>query len=182
MSTKNQVILFAIFIGLLNSCEFNKNDSDSETNQMIDVFGKFEIELPLNWHKEFNSTEFSAGIISSDTSKELSETIVINANWNLDTVNINSHLEDLMDSLNTTIGLETKIKKTGSINEYRTYFSYGYGLDSLTDLKLNQLLYILKSDSLKGHILLTARIYGDTLKNEHSKQVSQIVESIRMKK
>jgi hypothetical protein len=182
MSTKNQVILFAIFIGLLNSCEFNKNDSESNLNKVIDVFGKFEIELPLNWHKEFNSTEFSAGIISSDTTKELSETIIINANWNQDTVFINSHLENFMDSLKTTHGLETKIKKTGSINGYRTYFNYGFGLDSMSDLKFNQLLYILKSDSLKGHILLTARIYGDTIKHEHSEQVSQIVESIRMKK
>jgi len=182
MSIKNQVILFAIVIGLLNSCEFNKNDSKSELNKVIDVFGKFEIELPLNWYKEFNSTEFSAGIISSDTSKELYENIIINATWNQDTVFINPHLENLMDSINTTFGLETKIKKTGSINGYRTYFNYGFGLDSLADMKLNQLLYILKSDSLKGHILLTARIYGDTIKYEHSEQVSQIVESIRMKK
>ena len=175
-------LLILVFAGLLFSCEMNKNNSDLELKNVSDLKGKFEIGLPVNWQKEFNSYGFSSGLISSDTSKELEETIIINVNWNQDTIYINSHLEEIMDSLNMTVGLETKMKKSGRINDYRTYFNYSYGLDSVTNLQINQLLYILKSDSLHGHVLFTARIYGDSVSKRHSELIAAIVESIKMKK
>ena len=182
MRNKNYIIVIAIVFGLLFSCKTTNNEPELELKNVFDLKGKFEIELPSNWHKKYNSSEFSSGIISSDTTKELSETTIINVNWNQDTVYINSHLEKLIDSLNMTIGLETKTKKSGRINDYRTYFNYGTGLDSTTELRINQLLYILKSDSINGHILLTASIYGDSVSQRQSEQIDEIVKSIKMKK
>lgn len=182
MRNKNYIIVITIVFGLLFSCKTINNESESDLKKVFDLKGKFEIELPSNWHKEYNSTEFSSGIISSDTTKEVSETIIINVNWNQDTIYINSHLEKLMDSLNLTVGLETKIKKSGRINEYRTYFNYSTRLDSTTELRYNQLLYILNSDSISGHILLMASIYGDSISQRQSEQIAEIVKSIKLKK
>ena len=163
------------------SCRINEKDSSLEFIRVKDKQDKFEVELPLNWQKEYISDGFLTGIISSDTSKELEETIIVNINWNNDTVCINSHLDKIIDSLSLTAGLKTKTKKLGRINNYKTCFNYSCGLDSLTSLQLNQFLYILKSDSLNGHILFTARAYGDAVLREQSELIAEIVESIKMK-
>ena len=181
---KIKLILIVIFSisGLIFSCNLDEKESVLHLKNVNDLQGKFEIGLPENWQKEFSSNGIYSRIISSDTTKELQETIIINAHWNQDTVYINSHLEKLMDSLNMTVGLETKLKKIGRIKNYRTFFNYSYGLDSFTNLHRNQLLYILKSDSINGHILLTASIYGDSVTYRQSELIAEIIESIKMKK
>lgn len=182
MTTHEKLIITFFISGLLFSCQRNKKDANLELIRVSDLKGKFEIGLPVNWQKEFNINGPSSGIISSDTTLELEKTIIINANWNKDTVYINSHLEKLMDSLNMTVGLETKIYKTGKINKYRSYFNYSYGFDSLNSLYMNHLLYILKSDSVNGHVLLTARIYGDSVLQRQTELIAEIVESIEIHK
>lgn len=182
MKNKNRLIFIAIVSGLLFSCNANKKDSELEFIKVSDLNGQFELELPSNWHKEYTVNEFSSGITSSDTTKELEKTIVVNINWSEDVIYVNPHLEKTLDSLNKTVGLSTKITKSGKINEYTSCFNYSNGLDSLTNLNKNQLLYILKSDSINGHIFLTASTYGDSNFLENSELIAEIVNSIKIKK
>ena len=149
---------------------------------VTDLNGKFEVKLPENWKKEFNTTEFSSGVISSDTTVKLRNTVTININWNQDTVYINQPLERTIDSLNSTVGLTTKMQKSGKIGNYRTSFNFSYGYDSTEEIQRNQYLYILKGDSIKGHILMTATIFGDSISAEQSELVAKIVKTIKMNK
>ncbi len=147
-----------------------------------DLNGKFEVKLPKNWKKEFNTTEFSSGIISSDTTGELKNTVIININLNNDTIYINPHLEKTIDSLNTTVGLTTHMQKRGEIGDYRAIFNFSCGYDSTEKMQRNQYLYNLKGDSIKGHILMTATIFGDSILTEQSELLTEIVKTIKMNK
>ena len=182
MIIKNKIIFFTIVSGFIFSCNMNKKESEIDFIKVFDLNKKIEIELPSNWHKEFNTTGFSSGIIASEMTGEILNTIVINANWNEDNVFVNSHLENIIDSLNKTVGLNTKISKTGKMNNNRACFNFSNGFDTLTDLNRNQFLYILNSDSVKGHILFTATIYGDSIQESQSELIAEIVKSIKMKK
>ncbi|MFC0878997.1 hypothetical protein ACE01N_20550 [Saccharicrinis sp. FJH2] len=149
---------------------------------VVDLNGKFQVKLPDNWEKEFNTTKFSSGIISSDTTRELKNTLIININWNQDTVFINPDLAQTLDSLNSTVGLKTQMHKSGEIGDYRTSFNFSSGYDSTEKMQRNQYLYILKGDSIKGHILMTATIFGDSITIEQSELVAEIVKTIKIKK
>ncbi|WP_139218331.1 hypothetical protein [Sunxiuqinia elliptica] len=157
-------------------------ESELKMGNIVDLNGKFQVKLPDNWKKEFNTTEFSSGIISSDTTGELKNTIIVNINWNQDTVYINPNLEQTLDSLNATVGLKTQMQKSGKIGDYRTSFNFSSGYDSTEEMQRNQYLYILKGDSIKGHILMTATIFGDSISTEQSELVAEIVKTIKMNK
>lgn len=57
-----------------------------------------------------------------------------------------------------------------------------YELHSVNEMNRNQLLYVLKSDFIGGHILLTGIIYGDSIQESQSKLIAEIAKSIAMKK
>jgi len=173
---------FLIIIILLFSCKTENNGSTPRMEIVTDLNEKFEVKLQENWNKEFITTEFSSGVISSDTTGELRNTIIININWNQDIVNINPDLEKTIDSLNTTVGLKTKMIKSGKTGEYRTSFNFSCGYDSIEKMQRNQYLYILKDDSIKGHILMTATIFGDSISTEQSELVENIMKTIKMNK
>ncbi len=173
---------FLIISIILLSCKTDNKESVSKMRSVSDLNGKFEVKLPENWKKEFNTTDFSSGIISSVTSGELKNTVIININWNKDIVYINPHLERTIDSLNTTFGLTTRMQKSGRIGEYRTSFNFSCGYDSTEKMQRNQYLYFLKGDSIKGHILITATIFGDSIPTGQSELVAEIVKTIKMNK
>jgi len=179
---KIYLIIFLTILTFGISCKQDRKITANINTTVPDLKGKFEVELPSSWHKEFNTSDISSGIISSDTTVDMNEVMVINATWNAGTVFINSHLENVLDSLNETVGLKTKMSKTGKINEYRTCFNFSFGLDSLNEINRNQLLYVLKSDSIGGHILFTAIVYGDSIQESQSELIAEIVKSIEMKK
>ncbi|RKD88151.1 hypothetical protein [Mangrovibacterium diazotrophicum] len=167
---------------LMFSCNTDIKKSELKMVNVIDLNGKFQVKLPENWKKEFNTTESSSGIISSDTARELKNKVIINVNWNLDTVYINPNLEQTLDSLNATVGLKTQMQKSGKIRAYRTSFNFSSGYDSTEKMQRNQYLYVLKKDSIKGYILMTATIFGDSILTEQSELVAEIVKTIKMNK
>ncbi|NOU61998.1 hypothetical protein [Marinifilum caeruleilacunae] len=175
--------LLALFVPIfLLSCNTNDKESELKMVNIADLNGKFQVKLPESWKKEFNTTGFSSGIISSDTTTELKNTVIININWNQDTVYINPNLEQTLDSLNATIGLKTHIRKSGKIGNYRTSFNFSSGYDLSEKMKQNQYLYILKGDSITGHILMTATVFGDSIQAEQSELIAEIVKTIKMNK
>ncbi len=167
---------------LLFSCKTDSKESELKMGNVVDLNGKFQVKLPKNRKKEFNTTEFSSGIISSDTTEELKNTVIININWNQDTVYINSNLEQTLDSLNATVRLKTQMQKSGKIGDYQTSFNFSSGYDSTEKMQRNQYLYVLKEDSIKGHILMTATIFGDSILTKQSELVAEIVKTIKMNK
>jgi hypothetical protein len=180
MKTPLFKLSFLALLFLLLSCNTSNKETKPRMKVVSDLKGKFEVKLPMCWHKEFNATDFSSGIITSDTTKELKNAVIININWNKDTVFINPHLERTIDSLNNAVGLTTQMNKRGVIGDYKTIFNFSMGYDSISKLKQNQYLYILKEDVKNGHIFMTATVYRDSITNKHSELVAEIVKTIKM--
>lgn len=173
--------LSALFIFILSiSCNTDNKESGLKMGTVVDLNEKFQVKLPENWKKEFNTTEFSSGIISSDTTGELKNTVIVSINWSEGIIYVDSNLVQTLDSLNASVGLKTQIQKSGKIGDYRTSFNFSSGYDSTVKMQRNQYLYILKGDSIKGHILMTATIFGDSISTEQSELVSEIVKTIKM--
>lgn len=164
------------------SCERYKEESKLNLGKVSDLNGKFEINLPVNWKKEFITTEFSSGIISSDTTGELRDAIILNINWDKGSVYINSKIKRTIDSLNATVGLTTKFRKSGKIGDYMADFNFSCGYDSIKKIQLNKYMYILKDDSINGYILMTAAIYGDSVTKKDSELIAEIVKTLKMNK
>ena len=176
-----QIILLLI-IGIFAGCKSNEKDLDIELTQVTDLQGVFEIGIPETWHRELYAQKSQSMIVASDTTKSIQETLVITASWDTVTVFVNQHLEKLLDSLNTSVGLKTLMSRRGSMKEYRTQFSLSHGLDTLNNLNMYQYMYIIKADHRNGHLSLTARTYADTLQENQSILIGKIVESIKITK
>jgi hypothetical protein len=176
----NHFSIIFILLFVFTSCDSIKRESTSNLETISDLKNKFEIQIDKSWHREFQLDRNKSSIIFSDTTKDLTKTIVFNLSWNPDTVFMNTHLENTMDSIISQYGFKTKNQKLGKIGDFKMYKNHSIGYDSVLELPKHQLLYILKSEPYSGHLLLLAYIYDDSVSLKQNNNIEDVIQTIKM--
>ena len=94
---KLSLIIFAIFF-IFSSCKKQSQLSSifecdtvnlKNLNEYSDFKQNFKITIPNNWKTELYYNEFQSEIFTADTTKQLSETYVLDASFNFGNLNFN---------------------------------------------------------------------------------------------
>ena len=122
------IALFFILISCKNQSELSKtfncktsNLSNSEV--FTDFKQNFNITIPTNWNTELYYNEFQSEIFTADTTKQLSETYILDAAFNYGNLEFNDDFYNKTASILATSNLQ-KIKD-GSI-KFKSKPAYWY--------------------------------------------------------
>ncbi len=166
-------ILLVLIISLNFSCKKNDVKDAFEcssscidfTNKKTyqDVLKHFKIDIPKGWKTELYYDEFQSEIYSADTTKQLTESYIIDITWHQGELKFNrTFKEKLQESLDKE-KLETIRSGKGKFNDLPVYYNFAKGKYLNYDYHLLQ-LYV--KNNVDEYYTFTSKIYGSDATNE----------------
>lgn len=128
---KSTLYVFSLFF-ILISCKkqselskaFNCNTSKLNNSEVYSDFKhNFNVTIPTNWNTELYYDEFQSEIFTADTTKQLSETYILDAAFNYGNLEFNEAFYKKTDSILAVSNLQ-KVKD-GSL-QFKTKPAYWY--------------------------------------------------------
>lgn len=167
-----KLIILTLAIGFI-SCQNNslKKEFNCETNaefselkEYRDFLKNFRIQVPKNWKTTLYYDEYSSEIYSADTTKQLTDTYVLEISWKQGELNID---KGFANKINDTLQLKEHLKMTqsgfGKFKEKPMYFNLSEGTRSGISYKY---LQVYLKTNIDEYITLTSKIFGDKLVEE----------------
>jgi len=165
------IIWIALFV--FTGCQNNDLREQFECNTPVhftntkkykDVLGKFKISIPKYWKTQLYYDEFQSDLYSADTTKQLSETYLIDITWHQGELNFNEEFESNISKNLKNKGLLKQVK-SGFVKfkKHETYFNLSTGKSSELTYHYLQVYLKYKPDE---YYTFTSKIYGDKLINE----------------
>lgn len=185
---KHLLVIFTLLIGL-SSCQKNdlKNafDCNSTTNfvntkEFTDVLKHFKIKIPTNWNTELYYDEYQSEIYSADTTKQLTETYIIDITWHQGELVLNEEFEKKI-ALNLEEKEQLKIIKSG-LSEFKDlpcYFNLASGKQTGYTYHFLQIFLPYKTDE---YYTFTTKIYGNEFVSERICSSLSLLENVKFKK
>jgi len=122
------LIASVIFLyGCSNKSELSKDfncsfDDIQNTTQILDFNKNFKLSIPSSWKTELYYDKYTSEIFTADTTKQLSETFILDASYNLGEVIFNKDFFDKNDAIATTKNFEIIKSKTSSFQSKESYW------------------------------------------------------------
>jgi len=166
---KTLIVLLILFTSCKNNDLGEKFECDTPTHftntkKIKDVLSKFKINIPKYWKTELYYDEFQSTLYSADTTKQLSETYLIDITW---------HQGDLVFDEDFKNNISKELKKKGllkmvksgfvKIKKYNSYYNLSVGKDVNLTYHYLQVYLKYKPDE---YYTFTSKIYGDEYVNE----------------
>jgi len=162
-----------IFISTLISCQKNTIDEKfncntpkhfTNTKEYKDVLNKFKIEIPKYWKTELYFDEFQSEVYSADTTKQLSETYIIDIAWHQGELKFNSEFEQkVIQNITENEQLIVVDSGYGKFMKKDSYYIISVGEN--TEISYHFLEIYLKSKDDEFYTF-TSKIYGNEFVNE----------------
>jgi len=169
---KHFLLLFLITFTLI-SCEkndvadaFDCNSSIhfSETKEMNDVLKKFKIDIPIDWNSKLYYDEYKSVLYSADTTKNLSETYIVEITWHQGELELNEDLDQkVQEAIDTKEELQTLRSGFGKFKKFPAYYNLANGKSMDFEYFYLQVYLQTKPDE---YFTLTTKIYGNEFVDE----------------
>ncbi len=131
----------------------------SDTKEMKDVMKKFQLNVPKTWKSNLYFDEYQSALYTADTTKELSETYIVDLAWHQGELllddNLDTKIKDLVQSKEQ---LETL--KSGFSNFKNTPSYYNLSIGSAMQ-KTYHYLQIFTPTKVDEYYTFTVKIYGE---------------------
>ncbi|MDY7396379.1 hypothetical protein UMM65_14100 [Aureibaculum sp. 2210JD6-5] len=177
------IILAIVFI----SCQSNSLKEQfnceidvefSELKEYRDFLKNFRIQVPKNWKTTLYYDEYSSEIYSADTTKQLTDTYVLEMSWKQGELEIN---DDFAKKINDTLQLKEQLKMTksgfGKFKKKPMYFNLSEGTRSGINYKY---LQVYLKTNIDEYITLTSKVFGDKLVDERLCESVELFESLQL--
>ncbi|MEX1382166.1 hypothetical protein [Lutibacter sp.] len=180
---KNSIVfIFVIFLvfGCKKQSElsktFNCNTSKLSNLETYSDFKKnFKIQIPTNWKKELYYNEFQSEIFTADTTKQLSETYILDTAFNFGNLEFNEEFYKKTDSILAISNLQ-KVK-AGSL-QFKSKPAYWYLVTGTKKgFKYNQFNLMVKL-SKETYFTAYSEIYGTDKIDERICESISILDNI----
>ena len=181
-----KILILILTIGFI-SCqnnslkkEFNcETDADfSELKEYRDFLKNFRVKVPKNWKTTLYYDEYSSEIYSADTTKQLTDTYVLEMSWKQGELNID---ENFAKKINDTLQLRERLKMTksgfGKFKKKPMYFNLAEGTRSGIQYKY---LQVYLKTNIDEYITLTSKVFGDKLVDERLCESVELFESLQL--
>ncbi|MCK0131177.1 hypothetical protein MWU59_06625 [Flavobacteriaceae bacterium F08102] len=161
---KNFLLLLLIIVTLV-SCEKNELREEFNCNtygfanlkKHTDFLKHFKIQLPSDWKTNFYYDEYSSAIYSADTTKELTETFILNASWKQGELYLTDDFVKRIDTLNSQDSLKTTRSTFTKIKNKLSYLNLSEGKSNGYPFQHLQIYIKLGVDD---YLMLSSQIYG----------------------
>lgn len=162
------------------STEFNCSSSSvGETKETIDILKKFKLNIPTNWKKQLYYDEYKSQINTADTTKNLTETYLLNISWHQGELLFD---ESFNNRIKTNLANEKlEVEKSGKtvFKDKETYYNLSKG--QFGDYPYNLLQIFVKSGT-DDYLLFVTKVYGDKNVNERFCESISIVNDLTILK
>ena len=169
-----QIFLFLLLIVIsLTSCtkndvadafDCNSSIHFSETKEMNDVLKKFKIDVPVSWNTKLYYDEYKSKLYSADTTKNLSETYIMEITWNQGELEINEDLaQKVVESIEDKEDLNTLKSGFGKFKKFPAYYILSNGQSMNFDYFYLQVYVKTNPDE---YFTFTTKIYGNEFVDE----------------
>ena len=182
------ILVLTIVLSLNTSCkkndlkksfQCNSNVSFSNTKTYQDILKHFKIDIPKSWKTNLHFDEFESELYSADTSKQLSETYIIDISWRQGELYFNEDFEKKINDNLTKEKLETINSGYGKFKDLPMYYIYAKGVNLKFDYHYVQVYVKYKPDE---YYLFTTKFYGDQFIDERICSSFSLFEKIKFKK
>ncbi len=167
-----KLIIIIIAIGFV-SCQSNSLRKEfncetktefSELKEYRDFLKNFRIQVPKSWKTTLYYDEYSSDIYSADTTKQLTDSYVLEMSWKQGELILDKTFEEkIKDTLKLKEQLKIIKSGFGKFKEKPMYFNLSEGTRS--GIKYKYLQVYLKTN-IDEYITLTSKVFGDKLVNE----------------
>ena len=157
----------------ISSC--NKNDIENtfdcesttnfaNTKEFTDVLKHFKIKIPKNWNTELYYDQYQSEVYSADTTKQLTDTFIIDITWHQGELALNKEFEEKI-VLNLTVDENLSISSSGFVKfkKSRSYYNLSHGEQKGYPYHYLQIYSPYKDDQ---YYTFTTKIYGNDFVNE----------------
>jgi len=160
-----KILLFLIIISFISCSEkselsntFNCESTNNALKKTITDFNKnFEIDIPTHWKTELYYSQSSSEIYSADTTKQLTETYILDVSQNLGELN----LDDAFFKKNDSILAKKNLLKINSKNiTFREKEAYYYITQEIKQNFIVNRLNLLIKTSTNQYISAYCEVYG----------------------
>jgi len=161
-------VLALTAICILASCEKNelRETFDCSTygfanlKSHTDILKHFKMDIPSDWKTSFYYNEYASDIYSADTTKQLTETFIIDASWKQGELHLTDDFVKKIDTLNMQDSLMTSVSQFAKIKNKLSYINVSNGEQSGHPYQHLQIFIKLGVDD---YLTLSSNIYGDKL-------------------
>jgi hypothetical protein len=169
-----KLILIAAACGVvLSSCKNSQFEREfscetpmsfSNTKRYKDVLDHFEIDVPKNWKTSLYYDEYQSKLYTADTTRNLSESYIIDVTWHQGELIIDDDLERLVsEQVGREFNLIPVKAGEGEFLDYPAYYHISTGKKN--NMSWHYLQVYLKYEP-DEYYTLTSKIYGDELVTE----------------
>lgn len=177
------LLLGFLFFSLI-SCSNNNvlaeefNCESVALNNLIertDFKKKFKLEIPSNWKTKLYYTEFQSELFAADTTKQLTETYILNTSFNLGKLNFDALFSSKNDSILILENLNKINSKSIQFKDKPAHWILASGFKN--GFPFHQFKLSIKL-SESTYFSCATEIYGDELVNERICESISIINNI----
>jgi len=147
--------------------------SFSDTKKVKDIKKNFTISIPENWKTQLYYDEFQSDIFTADTTKNLSNTYIIDTSWKLGELNLSKEFETKLIS---STDMDVVNSKFENIQEKPAFWYLLKGKNKGFDY---QVLQIFVKTSVDTYLEIKTEVYGNKNVEERFCESMQIIKSIQ---
>lgn len=145
----------------------------SNTKVVKDVKKNFTIVVPKNWKTQLYYDEFQSDIFTADTTKELSDTYILDASWKLGELKLDTEFEAKMLSSSDLSVVSSKFE---NIQEKPAFWLVHKGENKGFDY---QVLHIYLKTTVDTYLEIKTEVYGSENVEKRFCESMQIIKSIK---
>jgi len=180
------LIFFIIILLLFSSCKkqselstiFECSSTDFDNLTVYKDFNKnFKLKIPNNWKTELYYNKNLSEIFSADTTKQLSETFILDVTYNYGELNFEDSFFKKTDSLIVTRNLKTLKKNTFEFKKKPAFWYVVKGTKK--GFKYHQFNLLVKINP-NSYLSATSEIYGANAIEERICSSIKLIEKIEL--
>ncbi len=146
------------------SFDCNTTTNYANTEEVQGILNHFKIEIPSNWKSELYFDKTQSRFYSADTTRELTETYIIDVTWHQGEIQFNNDFDVLvMNDLKQNQQLIPIKSGFGDFRDIPAYYNLSKGMHS--DFEYHFFQIFLKT-SVDEYFTLTTKVYGTEFVDE----------------
>ncbi len=161
------------FVSILSSCKNNDvrsalncttSTNFADTKEISGFLKHFKLKVPKNWKSELYYDETQSRFYTADTSKQLTDTYIIDVTWHQGEIELNDNFEQI---------IENEVKQNEHLVPIKRGFGYFIDLPCYYNLAKGEssgftyhYLQIYLKTNVDEYYNLTTKVYGDEFVEE----------------
>lgn len=133
----------------------NNSTSFSETKTIKDIKNNFKINVPTNWKTQLYYDDFQSDVFSADTTKQLTETYILDTSWKLGELELNKEFESKIISSTDMTVVNSKFE---DIQEKPAFWYHLKGENKGYDYHV---LHIFIKTTVDSYLEIKTSVYGN---------------------